>query len=154
MQGSKIREMLQKIPIVYSHFEGICSQDEAIRFQFRKDDSFIIANTATSDEAGTHWLVIYQSRGHIEVFNSLGTSAEDISKLLVVTDFSSVEFNSFQVQSAHSTSCGQFCIYFVIHRIVNLASSFCDICNAIFQHDCQENENSVLEFINWLNDGD
>jgi hypothetical protein len=154
MHGWEIRELLQSIPVVYSHFEGICSKDEAEKFKFKKHDSFIIANTETSDKVGSHWLVIYQSRGHVEVFNSMGTSAEEISNFFVFADYSSLEFNSFQVQPTGSSSCGHFCIYFVTHRIVHLASSFKDICNAIFKSDCHKNEEYVSEFMHWLNDGD
>ena len=93
----------------------------------------------------TIFLYIYFFRDTCEIFDSLGTSSEFVSKLPKFSN--SVEFNTTQLQSASSDKCGQFCAAFALLRIFNLDISFSDCINGFFSGDCEENETKVIDFL-------
>ena len=97
---------------------------------------------------GTHWIAIYfneQTKG--EFFDSSGKHPIYYNKYFL--DFmnrTAVEWehNKIQLQSAFSTVCGQYCIYFLYHRCrKGLMSS---IVNS-FVNDKFHNDQLVYDFV-------
>ena len=59
-----------------------------------------------------------------------------------------LKINSTQVQASTSTTCGKFCLMFIIERLHNPDMSYDELLNEIFSDDCNENEKTVELFFN------
>jgi len=109
---------------------------------------FVIVNEQERKLEGSHWLVIFRShKDSIEIFNSLGYS--NILNLRPYLKFNfkaTIYYNNTPVQKSTSSSCGLYCIYFAIYRLLNLDQSFEEIMDEIFTSDLETNENKVLKF--------
>lgn len=60
------------------------------------------------------------------------------------------EYNMTPVQAKNSKSCAEFCIFFVVNRLMNLDLEFEDLVNDIFDVNCNKNEGTVQEFMSIL----
>jgi hypothetical protein len=115
---------------------------------------FIICNTATANDPGEHWFVVFKPRRFcLEIFDSLGVNSMKENKLLtILSQFNAktITFNESQFQSDSSISCGKFCIFFVIQRFHNLDLSYDDFLTEMFDSDCTINERKVISFCNQI----
>ena len=92
-------------------------------------------------------MVYVESERTIEVFDSLGVNEIFIRNHL--PHFARyVIGNNTAVQPRDSKHCGEYCLYFILHRYLSLDLHLTDLLNAIFGADLQQNEEIVLEFIN------
>ena len=98
---------------------------------------------------GQHWFCLIRTAEElIELFDSLGSTTEFIKEKL---NFKVIyEFNSTAVQTEKSTLCGQFCVFFVLNRLMNLDSHFEEIVNDLFEEQSEKNDTVVQEFVNNL----
>ncbi len=102
-----------------------------------------------SSGEGIHWFVICQtSKSTVEIFDSLGTSAEYIKNKIPLQGI--FEFNTFPVQCRDSYYCGAFVIYYIIERYSNLDLEFEDLLNDIFTPSCNKNQEKVKAFLKTL----
>ncbi len=101
---------------------------------------------SVSEGDGIHWFVLcHRERGCYEIFNSLGSTKEYVRKLL--NNFRGYcEFNETAVQAPGSTTCGLFCIFFIIQRYFNEDLSMQDILNENFSANLSTNEQIVATF--------
>jgi hypothetical protein len=154
MRGSEFQNYFEKIPIVNKQFLKITSIDEIPKDI--KEKHFVISNLSPSNELGSHWITLIQSeKNTLEIFNSLGMNSIDrLQPYLKTRKKVNVIFNEQPFQSKESTSCGFFCIYFIVHRILNLDMSFEHLLEHIFSANCEINENKVVNFCRNLNIGD
>ena len=100
-----------------------------------------------SKTPGVHWIVLYKvSEVELELFDSLGTDCNFIKdNLPKYGDFALANITA--VQPTWSASCGQFCLYYITMRLMNLDLSFSELLNNIFCGDLNVNEKTVLDFI-------
>lgn len=85
------------------------------------DRHFILWNS-DSELPGTHWRILYRhpTINIIDLFDPLGLSNDEIKGMsLTFEPKADIEFNSSPVQKKTSNSCGYYCLYFSIHRILN-----------------------------------
>lgn len=75
---------------------------------------------------GKHWFLVLKIENHFEVFDSLGTSEEEVKSRLG-TSIKKCFFNSSPVQAAASVLCGQFCCYFALVRLYNADLRFAKV---------------------------
>jgi len=146
LHGFEFDLYLKKVPLVYSCFQSVYSLDEIPKsLSVRK---FIVVNLSKSNETGTHWIVIIRSHKQIyEVFNSLGF--HDLNVILPYMQIRSkadVVFNQQMYQSSTSSTCGLFCIYYAINRVLNFDLSFHHLLEHIFDDDIEQNESHVINF--------
>jgi len=117
---------------------------------------FVIVNLSPSGTVGSHWTLLVRSHKKcIEVFNSLG--CDNIDTFMPHFQFrfaAEIEYNNTQVQKSTTSTCGLFCIYFIIHRALNFDQSLDEIMTEIFSHNLEENENKVTKFCSHLLDDD
>lgn len=80
----------------------------------------LIVNTDPQAEKGTHWLAMYfptKERG--EFFDSYGNPPDFYRKnfeTFLDTHSRTWTYNHRCLQSLNSSTCGQFCLYFIINR--------------------------------------
>jgi len=119
---------------------------------------FVIVNLSPSGTEGSHWTLLVRSHKKcIEIFNSLGS--DNVDNFMPHFKFrfaAEVEYNNTQVQKSTTSTCGLFCVYFIIHRALNFDQSLNELMTEIFSLDLEENENKVTKFCNHLleNSGD
>ena len=105
-----------------------------------------IANTDPSNKSGRHWLAIYVGADGIgELFNSYGKPPGDGFEKYMKKHCKHVTYNSVRVQGPLSSSCGQFCIFYLSHRVRGRSMN-----NIIsdFSVNLTENDICVVDFVN------
>ena len=114
-----------------------------------KKTEFLIINQSKFGDPGSHWLVLSRdTTGTYEIFDSLGvnrTKQKLLQKHLPKKFCVTYNVQPFQVKS--STSCGLFCIFYIVQKHYNNDSSMQDILSTIFSMDLHKNESKVATFI-------
>ena len=99
-------------------FVGVFPMDRLPK-QF-KTPACMIINSASSSSQGEHWLAVFIDQyGRGEFFDSYGHSADFYNQRL--EDFlrrncSTHSFNTRELQTLWSNVCGQYCLFYFIHR--------------------------------------
>lgn len=147
LRGFEFKEYFNKVPIVRHYYLKVCSLDEIpSSFKIRQ---FAIVNLSTTSQPGSHWIVIFRSGKHIyEIFNSLGFASLDILvpyfKPTVKVD---IVYNEQQFQSSSTSTCGFFCIYVAIHRVLSYDQCFSHVLQEVFSSSNTEaNETKCINF--------
>lgn len=110
----------------------------------------IIANSDRSDQPGMHWVALFKQRNSpiIEFFDSCAMPIEFYDSAFMkflhlkgrVTRSSKV-----RIQSLSSNVCGQYCIYYLIHRVKGV--SFENVLQMFNENDLESNDSIVREFV-------
>jgi len=117
------------------NFNGVYPKD-----QMKKPlkDGFYIVNLDNSDGSGTHWCSLYKiNNGFSLWWDSFGFPApENIEDLL-----NKYEYNKKQIQDIDSTSCGFYCIAFILflQKKQDKKKAFDIFCN-LFGNNTKDNE--------------
>lgn len=155
MLSSEILHFFSKFTHLQKFFYGIFSSD--LQPHFLKINYFMICNTSPSTSDSGHWYVIFRpSSDTIEYFDSLGVDQSKANKLkdhLKIRNLKEIEYNETPVQSSSSTTCGHFCLFFILERLHNLDYSFDQLVNEIFSDNISLNERVVTEFYKEYQDG-
>jgi hypothetical protein len=149
MKGSELYDFFTRNELVKAFFLGVLPAESAKKIKSAKSKTFAIINTDRSSEQGHHWYCAIRGEGtHLDVFDSLGSTSEEITRRLgQLRDYS---FNSSAVQGTDSPNCGLFAAYFAFCKITNYSDDFETVLNDYFTADKERNDLIVL---NWWNDG-
>ncbi len=141
MDSRTIYAMLKGTSVTATHFGSILAADQLHHI---KSDKFYIINTANSHEKGKHWVAVYM--GDIpEFFDSLGKRPGYYNfEHLMIRHGPAYLFNSHQIQADGTSTCGQFCIYYIYKRC--LGYSLSEIAND-FSEDLSFNEAFIQDAI-------
>jgi len=135
-----------------NNFSGVYSSDTLPKTL--KVNQFIICNTDKSQNTGLHWYILFRNNLQtLECFDSLGI--DDVKKQFLTDNFHlkkvrTIQFNKTRVQSLNSNTCGQFCVYFIYHRLHNLDLTFDEFINDFFDIEASKNEIRVSNFLSDL----
>lgn len=150
LYSSEFKAYFDRIPIIARHFDNVRAIDELPTTIGLRH--FLIVNEQERNLEGSHWLVLFRSnKDSIEIFNSLGYN--NILKLRPYLKFNfkaTLYYNNTPVQRSTTSSCGLYCIYFAILRLLNLDQSFEEIMEEIFTSELETNENKVSKFCQHL----
>ncbi|MBM3938637.1 MAG: hypothetical protein FJ333_08315 [Sphingomonadales bacterium] len=146
MFASEILNALQN-SVFKNFFYGICAADTIPKNL--KENHFIIVNTDKSTGEGKHWYAIVRRQNVVECFDSLGVNEEKKNNLISKINFRNVEFLTFNtttLQPAISLLCGQYVLFFLFERYLNLDMDFHSLLNEIFDDDQSKNDENVKQF--------
>lgn len=147
MYGHEILKWFDSQPVFKDHLFGVCTWTSVPKFQ---DNTYCIINTATDPSKTGHWLVCGQRNSTIEYFDSLGCSSR-AQEFVIETckDWPSFFFayNTNRYQPLDSNHCGQFAIYFLFNRLMNIDLSLEEVLGRIFVKTPEANERLVLNFM-------
>jgi hypothetical protein len=159
MNTSQLQCCIECDPLLKQHVLGVFPADRLPRTVTRYPCGFI-ANTDIMSREGTHWIAFYlPRRGQAEFFDSYGedpTSNSVHFQRWFTQHVSAVKWNTKQIQSAYSSVCGLYCLFFLRRRlgahtmqdIVSIFSSthltandqfMYDYMSGVFTH-CTQNE--------------
>jgi hypothetical protein len=149
MKGSELYEFFSQNKLLKAYFLGVLPAEAAKKIKHAKSKTFAIINTDRSTGQGRHWYCAVRGAGaHLDIFDSLGTTKEEITRRLgELRDYS---FNSSPVQGTDSPNCGVFAAYFAFCKITNYSDDFETVLNDYFTEYKDKNDLIVL---NWWNNG-
>lgn len=100
-------------------FKGVFPADCLPKTKLKKP-AFVVANTDSSDQSGTHWVAFYfPKNGKGEYFDSFGNGPINLHFIkFLQNNTSSYIKNAMQLQGNSSTYCGQFCCTYVYYRCI------------------------------------
>ena len=84
--------------------------------------------------------------GEYELFDSLGTTEAYVTQ--TVPFQGDCEFNTTPLQEESSSTCGEFCVFYICHRLFNLDLDYVTFLNDFFSDTCSENETRIATFLN------
>jgi hypothetical protein len=114
LSTSQIYKTIVKDDYAKFNFLNVYPRD-CIPQKVKYPSSFVI-NTHSSHQPGEHWLAVYyKTDATCTFFDSFGMHPS-VYKLDKYLDKTSVRwtYNSKQLQSLDSSTCGYFCIYFIL----------------------------------------
>jgi len=111
----------------------------------------LIANNQNSDQPGMHWIAMFKKRedNQVEFFDSCAMPLEFYEpgfESFLASKADIVRMCSTRIQSTRSNSCGQFSIYYLLHRVNGM--SFESIMQTFEEFDLELNDRIVGEFTN------
>lgn len=146
MDSKQIENCLFSKKISKRYFLGVFPIDKLPLRRIKRPCS-IVCNTDPSHKEGKHWVAIFLPKfGKVEYFDSFGIKPtnEEIYEF-ISKNGKEYKYNSRQIQSNKSTTCGKFCILFILFRSRNL--KYNDFIN-LFINDKSFNEFYVQTIFN------
>ena len=130
-------------PILASVMRGVFPSDKLpIVSEY---PSTLIANTDPHDQPGTHWIAMYfVTPDESEFFDSYGFPPEtyDMDEYVLRE---STYFNDKPLQGLTSDVCGDYCLFYLLHRARNVDLN--TIQAKFKRYDSQWNDAQVAQFI-------
>ena len=138
MNTQQIESILKQDPYVNPTFQGVYAIDELPNFNY----GTCILNTSPSTEKNGHWVAMFVTDLDVEYFDSYG--GDPLPSLKHRWSNKSWFSNQIPLQSPLSAVCGQYCIYYLLHRVrgFSMSSIVMDFGSNV---DC--NDEMVYEFI-------
>lgn len=120
MNTLELESCLKQNRYTRKSFIGVYAADELPTVPIKKQKAIIIANTATSNHPGLHWICFVFSRNKIEFFDSSGQS---YNQNKYFKQFVKINKNNKRIivnkkvyQSKFSDLCGQYCLLYALFR--------------------------------------
>lgn len=126
---------------------GCFSADNYPKF-FSANYQFFILNKQPSHLPGSHWYAVLLNNNVIEFFDSAGSRERNVLDLLKFKKQYHCDFNETVLQPYDSDLCGEFCIFFVLKRLLDPDLSYKKFLNRYFSPDLVKNNEKVKSFCN------
>ena len=146
MDSIKLSEILKADRYTAASFSGVWASDRLPRKKIRSFPAAFVANVDPSTQPGKHWVAFFFVDGdHAEYFDSYGRPPrlKSFETFLKRNSFSWIN-NLQRIQGPLSTVCGQYVLYYLLHRcrgwtMTNIVEQFTE--------DLSFNDFLVNEFI-------
>lgn len=106
-----------------------------------------IANTDSSDKPGKHWVAFFIGTNFVvEYFDSYGLSPTLPAFKNYVSCFKKCIHNKKQLQGFLSSTCGQYCMYFIMEKWKGISME-----KAVekFSKNYEENDSMITDWVNY-----
>ena len=129
---------------IVDNYKGCFMSDEGKNI---KDDSYYVYNLNNSNQKGSHWVGIYKNKtGKSYYFDSYGF----ISDKEIEPYIKPYIYNKKQIQDINSSSCGYYCIAFIIFmKFTN--NNFDDFIKMFNKENFKLNEFILYQFLKRYN---
>lgn len=142
-----ISEVIATDRITAGKFTGVFAANELPR-KIEKFPCGIIANTDPNFKPGQHWIAFYLTTPNSgEFFDSYGNPPSFYSRnfeTFLQHTVSEWTFNSHVLQSTFTNVCGEYCIFYLMHRSRGVSMN--NIVK-VFSNNRQLNDESVYKFV-------
>ena len=145
MDSLEIVRILKQDRFTKHYFRGVFACDQLPTRYVPRPSAFVV-NTDPSNKPGQHWVAIYITQnGEGEYFDSYGQKPTlPQLKSFLKENASLINFNRQPLQGPLSAVCGQYTIFFLLHRC--RGSSMRNITH-LFSSDKMDNDITVNDFI-------
>ena len=127
------------------NFAGVYAKDQLTPDMIKRDYFYIInLDDMYSPTNGTHWVACFYDGDRIEYFDSYGLKPPQI-----ISENYDYIYNSSQLQSYQSKSCGYYCLYYIFHRSHDY--NFYEIIKQFSLTDLDYNQKLIMDFFNNYN---
>ena len=119
MNTDEIRNILKGNETTSIYFLDVFAVDQLPKQKINRDVWLLVCNCCPIDLRGEHWIAMFGSKEHIDVFDSFGLAPNaysGVDEFLYSQKPKSVNYNSKCVQSISSDACGHYSILFCYHR--------------------------------------
>ena len=143
MNTIQIERLLKIDPFTKPIFKKVCAKNQLLHVDY---SSAYVINSQPSSKPGEHWIAMYFDKyGKGEYFDSYGLHP----RMKGFTAFMERNSNGWihnnkTVQSLFSTTCGHYCVYFILYRCSGY--SMRDIVSR-FSSNLTENDRNINLFI-------
>jgi len=147
MNTEQIRNVIQRDTLTLKKFGGVFAENNLPK-RINVYPYGLIVNSDPDTKPGRHWLAMYfpsQDRG--EFFDSFGRRPDFYSKTFVTFlngHCKNWVCNEKTLQSVNTTVCGEYCIFYLMHRSRGISMS--KTIN-FFTSDKLKNDVLVYEFV-------
>ena len=138
MNTLQLESVLAKDAHVGPMLQGVYALDRVPRL---KPGCYVV-NTAPASHPGRHWIALFVTDREIEYFDSYGL--DPLPRLKQKGKTKSWRHNPMPLQSPLTSVCGQYCVYYLLHRArdVSLKSIL-----KHFDSDVDMNDQLVYDFV-------
>lgn len=147
MNTHQIAHVLRTDPFCKTDFQGVHALDRLKSVKLRYPCALVV-NTDPSYLPGEHWVAIFLNASrHGEYFDSYGLPPSiypDIAHFLI-RNCESFRYNSHLLQGLGSTVCGQYVLFYLLHRCRGYTL---DEITGWFSPNLDTNDEQVQGFIN------
>ena len=143
MNTIQIEHSLKKDPFTKTIFEKACAKNQLLHVDY---PSAYVINSHPSSKPGEHWIAVYfDKHGKGEYFDSYGLhpSMNGFTAFMEHNSNGWI-YNNKTVQSLFFTTCGHYCVYFILYRCRGY--SMRDIVSR-FSSNLTENNRNINLFI-------
>lgn len=122
MNGLQIEQCLKSDSFAKHTFRGVYSSDQLPKVRVDRLPCAVVANTDPITKPGKHWVAFYiDEHNHAEYFDSYGLKPTLAAFKTFLTRNSVGEWitNDTPLQGAFSSVCGQYCLFYLLHRSRN-----------------------------------
>jgi len=118
---------------------------DVIPRKFKTKNGAMIINMNNSNQGGSHWVLLLLNKKDVVYFDSFGV----VPSLEVLSFMKSckrpIYYVDRQLQDLKSTSCGWFCIYFIVECMIK-GRDILDVLLQDFSYNPAKNESKLLSF--------
>jgi hypothetical protein len=117
MNTNELHRAAMSDPLLAQYFGGVFASD---RLPKHAEHCAYIVNLDNADKPGSHWVAIFFSPGKqsVDYFDPYGLLPPNVHIVRFLKRNSMFKhFNENNYQSMCSTVCGQYCLYFLWHRV-------------------------------------
>ena len=144
MNTQELRQALSVNPVTAKCARGVFARDQVPENVAPYPAAFVV-NTDVAKDPGLHWVGVYQlSHDEVEFFDSFGRSLKSYKMQFLAAGKKLVHQNDI-CQSALSTVCGQYCLFFLLRRASG--ESFSNILH-LFTDNKFSNDKMVCQYVN------
>lgn len=148
MDSQQLRHCIAEDSLATYYAGGVLASNDLPSEPLR--NRIFIINTEPTYEPGQHWLIVYLPPDNhpLEYFDSLGqTPSHFVRQFLNNQDHDSMGYvcHPVPLQSKNASTCGHFCLYYMMHRVRGLSMS--DIIQEFIPMNYISNEEKVMYFV-------
>jgi len=145
MNDGQIESLIGYDPIASTLFQGVFSADRLP--QNPPLPCCLIANTDPESRPGSHWVAFYiDGNGIGEYFDSYGRPPTvQAFKDFLQKNTADWIHNDRLLQGVLSSTCGQYCIFYLLHRCRSVPMS--DIVTMFNEHERADNDVAVNKYL-------
>lgn len=141
MDSEEIYNLLRNDPNTKNCFIGVYGLDQ-IPLRSIKYPCCLVVNNQPSNLSGEHWLVIAKDENNYGYFfDSYGNPPKHEELLTCLGFCDDWSYNTRHLQSLFSTTCGQYCVYYILHHSKGFSSQ--QIIDSLDQGDLETNDGYV-----------
>jgi hypothetical protein len=127
----------------YKCFIGTFAKDQLPKNKIKEFPCSLIINTDESFKPGEHWIALFLDKNYAEYFDSFGQPPlhKEILSFLIRNKIKYITYNTKQIQSITTNTCGAYCVLFVKFKCFN--KKFCDLIK-LFNNNTYLNDLKIL----------